>query len=428
MPPPSISPLADSNEIVSTRFSSDFPGNQTGDKVEPTFVTGSLKRKRPPTIEIPNVLREIRAETKMGYGELAPRNDAVCFSASGVGVYSVKGKKKFMEDTHKIVSRCHGFKGFFGVYDGHGGRKAAEFVAENLHDNIFKMLENCMDKEEAVKTGYLKTDQEFLKQGLGSGACCVTALIDGNEIVISNLGDCRAVLCRTGVAEALTKDHRAGEDDERKRIESKGGYVEMHRGAWRVHGVLSVSRSIGDAHLKDWVPAEPDTRTLHMTQDMEYLVLASDGLWEEVGNQEAVDIVLRSCLLDKKLGPISRDWGENNNGIGFLSTRTSMMQRVSLVKKKNKTGHRSSQKKKVSTKESENGFACENESPPSKTRKFSFETNVNTQSPNQKHGVYKRRPASSGLEAACNELVNLAVTRGSLDDITVMIIDLNHFK
>ena len=58
-------------------------------------------------------------------------------------------------------------------------------------------------------------------QGLGSGACCVTALIGGNEIVISNLGDCRAVLCRTGVAEALTNDHRAGQEDERKRIESK---------------------------------------------------------------------------------------------------------------------------------------------------------------------------------------------------------------
>ena len=56
----------------------------------------------------------------------------------------------------------------------------------------------------------------------------------------------------------------------------------MHRGAWRVHGVLSVSRSIGDAHLKDWVLAEPDTKTLYMTQDMEYLILASDGLWEEV--------------------------------------------------------------------------------------------------------------------------------------------------
>lgn len=58
--------------------------------------------------------------------------------------------------------------------------------------------------------------------------------------------------------------------------------MEIHRGAWRVHGILSVSRSIGDAHLKDWVLAEPDTMTLNLDPDMEYLVLASDGLWEEV--------------------------------------------------------------------------------------------------------------------------------------------------
>lgn len=58
--------------------------------------------------------------------------------------------------------------------------------------------------------------------------------------------------------------------------------MEYHRGAWRVHGVLSVSRSIGDAHLKDWVLAEPDTKIHRLTSDMEFLVLASDGLWEEV--------------------------------------------------------------------------------------------------------------------------------------------------
>lgn len=62
----------------------------------------------------------------------------------------------------------------------------------------------------------------------------------------------------------------------------QGGYVELHKGGWRIHGVLSVSRSIGDAHLKDWVPAEPDTKTLTLTPDMEYLVLASDGLWDQV--------------------------------------------------------------------------------------------------------------------------------------------------
>lgn len=58
--------------------------------------------------------------------------------------------------------------------------------------------------------------------------------------------------------------------------------MEIHRGAWRVHGVLTVSRSIGDAHLKNWVLAEPETKILQLTPDMEFLVLASDGLWEKV--------------------------------------------------------------------------------------------------------------------------------------------------
>lgn len=54
-----------------------------------------------------------------------------------------------------------------------------------------------------------------------SGACCVTALIQDQEMIVSNLGDCRAVLCRRGVAEALTNDHKAGRDDEKERIESQ---------------------------------------------------------------------------------------------------------------------------------------------------------------------------------------------------------------
>lgn len=119
-------------------------------------------------------------------------------------------------------------------------------------------------------------------QGLSSGTCCITVLIEGQEAVVSNLGDCRAVLSRGGVAKALTNDHRAGQVVERQRIEDEGGFVEMHRGAWRVHGILTVSRSIGDAHLKQWVVAEPETTVLPLTADMEFLVLASDGLWEEV--------------------------------------------------------------------------------------------------------------------------------------------------
>lgn len=56
-------------------------------------------------------------------------------------------------------------------------------------------------------------------QGLSSGVCCVTALIQGREMAVSNLGDCRAVLCRDGVAEAITTDHKPEREDERRRIE-----------------------------------------------------------------------------------------------------------------------------------------------------------------------------------------------------------------
>ncbi|XAR48115.1 Phosphoprotein phosphatase [Bertholletia excelsa] len=433
MPPPSFPTLTDGNDTLTLSLS-HFLENQTGSgQVSATPVSGPLKRKRPPSLEIPNVLQEIRVDTKVALRDWGPEDDVVCFSGSGVGVLSAKGRKKFMEDAHKIISSCfRGIKGFFGVYDGHGGRKAVEFVADNLHANIFQMLENCEDnsgREEAVKAGYLKTDEDFLKQGLSSGVCCVTVLIEGNEIVVSNLGDCRAVLCRSGVAEALTKDHRAGQEDERKRIENKGGYVEIHRGAWRVHGVLSVSRSIGDAHLKDWVVGEPDTKTLCLTPDMEYLILASDGLWEEVGNQEAVDIVTRSCLAKKKLAPIHGDSDKNSDGFGLSSTCPSILQKVPPVKRKKKLGFSTSRKKLSSRKASENRFACENEIPPLKTRKISFEMDLNVQSPNPEHRrSYGKRQASDGLLAACNELVELAVTRGSLDDITVMIIDLNHFK
>lgn len=53
-------------------------------------------------------------------------------------------------------------------------------------------------------------------------------------------------------------------------------------GTWRVQGVLAVSRGIGDIHLKEWIIAEPDVKKLQITPDCEFLILASDGLWDAV--------------------------------------------------------------------------------------------------------------------------------------------------
>lgn len=111
---------------------------------------------------------------------------------------------------------------FFGVFDGHGGSKAAEFAADNLEKNVLAELvrRDGDDIEEAVKHGYLNTDTDFLKEDFRGGSCCVTALIRNGNLVVSNAGDCRAVMSRGGTAEALTSDHRPSREDERERIES----------------------------------------------------------------------------------------------------------------------------------------------------------------------------------------------------------------
>ncbi|XP_023538496.1 uncharacterized protein LOC111799255 [Cucurbita pepo subsp. pepo] len=397
-----------------------------------------LKRKRPPKIEIPNVLREIQA------GKLeatTPRTDSLSSAdfADHVGVFSVKGKKRFMEDTHRIIScmKGHFNDAFFGVYDGHGGRKAAKFVAQNLHKNILQVVANCTEsaqKEEAIKAAFLKTDGDFLNLGLGSGVCCVTALIQGEELVVSNLGDCRAVLSRGGVAEAVTKDHRVEQEDERKRIENKGGYVEIHRGAWRVHGVLSVSRSIGDAHLKDWVLAEPDSKVLLLSEDMEFLVLATDGLWEKVGNQETVDVVTRLRLMDKSFGLPKCSLRSTSHAHCSVNLSPSKLRRVSLVTQPKGGGMDQSpicDKAMDSSEEAEYDYSCETESPRTKSRRISLvrHKKMKTESsPKENNDSYRKRPTSSRLVAACKELVDLALSRGSLDDITVIIVDLSHFR
>lgn len=68
------------------------------------------------------------------------------------------------------------------------------------------------------------------------------------------------------------------------------------RGVWRIQGSLAVSRAIGDKHLKQWVIAEPETKKLKIQPECEFLILASDGLWNKVTNQEAVDLVRPFCV------------------------------------------------------------------------------------------------------------------------------------
>ncbi|XP_044504470.1 probable protein phosphatase 2C 25 [Mangifera indica] len=255
-----------------------------------------LKRKRPAKLHIP--------VAALGFGgSVTPREgkrDEVEEEREGCySVYCKRGRREFMEDRYSAVLDFQGDskQAIFGIFDGHGGAKAAEYAAGNLDKNILEELTKNGEHEiaDAVKRGYLNTDSEFLKEDVRGGSCCVTALIRKGTLIVSNAGDCRAVMSHGGLAEALTSDHRPSREDEKNRIETLGGYVDLCHGLWRVQGSLAVSRGIGDRHLKQWVIAEPETTIIRIKPEYEFLILASDGLWDKVSNQEAVDIARHFC-------------------------------------------------------------------------------------------------------------------------------------
>ncbi|XP_023549742.1 probable protein phosphatase 2C 30 [Cucurbita pepo subsp. pepo] len=253
-------------------------------------------RKRPGRLVVPEYcpgLEFTKLRKKMENQEFQVQGRDYCLATK-------KGRRETLEDAYIVLLDVLGDskQAFFAVVDGHGGRDAADYVVENLGKNIINALEKIAEDEEnaielAIRRGHGRTDEEFLSQGVGSGACAASVLVKDGELHVANVGDCRVVLSRNGVATALTKQHRVCREDERLRIEKSGGFVECKNGVWRVQGSLAVSRAIGDVHLKEWVISEPEIRRLPLTPDCEFLIMASDGLWDKVKDQEAVDEVMR---------------------------------------------------------------------------------------------------------------------------------------
>ncbi|XP_010519628.1 PREDICTED: probable protein phosphatase 2C 69 isoform X2 [Tarenaya hassleriana] len=212
------------------------------------------------------------------------------------GYASSAGKRSSMEDFYE--TRIDGVDGkivgLFGVFDGHGGARAAEYVKQNLFSNLISHPKFISDTKSAIADAYNHTDSELLKsentQSRDAGSTASTAILVGDRLLVANVGDSRAVICRGGNAIAVSRDHKPDQTDERERIENAGGFV-MWAGTWRVGGVLAVSRAFGDRLLKQYVVADPEIKEEKIDSSLEFLILASDGLWDVVSNEEAVSMV-----------------------------------------------------------------------------------------------------------------------------------------
>ncbi|GFY82166.1 highly ABA-induced PP2C protein 2 [Actinidia rufa] len=241
------------------------------------------------------------------------------------GMTSVCGRRRDMEDAvaiHRSFCRRNGRSPadlhFFGVYDGHGCSHVAMKCRDRMHEIVRDEVQNCEEAPwtQIMERSFSVMDEEVTNWSSGGvkssncrcelqtpqcdavGSTAVVAVVTPEKIVVSNCGDSRAVLCRNGVAIPLSSDHKPDRPDELNRIETAGGRVIYWDGP-RVLGVLAMSRAIGDNYLKPFVIPEPEVTVTDRTADDEFLILASDGLWDVVSNETACGVA-RMCLQSSK--------------------------------------------------------------------------------------------------------------------------------
>nr|GEU49540.1 probable protein phosphatase 2C 9 [Tanacetum cinerariifolium] len=214
------------------------------------------------------------------------------------GYTLVKGKANHpMEDYHvaKFIP-CHGRElGLFAIYDGHLGHDVPAYLQKHLFSNIIKEKEFWTDPGRSITKAYERTDQAILSHnpdlGRGGSTAVTAILVNGRKLWVANVGDSRAVLSKRGKAIQMSVDHEP--NTERASIENRGGFVSNMPGdVARVNGQLAVSRAFGNKNLKSHLRSDPDISNEDIDANTEILILASDGVWKVLTNQEAVDIAI----------------------------------------------------------------------------------------------------------------------------------------
>ena len=196
---------------------------------------------------------------------------------------------------------------FFAVCDGHGadGHLVSGMIKGNFLISLEKFLTHypadvALSKavnEMSEKVLHSKIDTDF------AGSTFVGVLLHGDNLVCGNVGDSGAVVGAfqgSWKPRKLSQDHKPSRPDEAARIIAKGGRISSH-----VHGGplriwyksenipgLAMTRSIGDKASREiGLTSEAEMLSIKLSSKDKFVIIASDGLWEFITEQEAVSIV-----------------------------------------------------------------------------------------------------------------------------------------
>ncbi|KAF4674551.1 hypothetical protein FOL47_009077 [Perkinsus chesapeaki] len=234
------------------------------------------------------------------------------------------GHKSKMEDTSMHMFLENG--GAFGVFDGHGGAGAAEFIKDYMKNAILESIDSSQTDADTLSKSYSLTEralESFLNETempglrrsveegafdddeyplMTSGSTACVCMLDQStlpgSLAIANAGDCRAVLCRNGTAIDLTSDHnlKSCTEEEKRRVAPY-----LHCESSEYLGGLAVTRSLGDLRASSGSKtagqiADPEITTMLLDKKDEFIIIATDGLFDVLSSQTAVDSVRRHML------------------------------------------------------------------------------------------------------------------------------------
>ncbi|KAM7478404.1 hypothetical protein LguiA_026617 [Lonicera macranthoides] len=286
-------------------------------------------------------------------------------SKNFASVCSRRGEKGVNQDCCLVWEEfgCQDDMMFCGIFDGHGpwGHYVAKRVRASMPSSLLcnwqeALVEAALDPNldlesekkhhrfDIWKHSYLKTcvavDQELEQHrkidSFYSGTTALTIVRQGELMIVANVGDSRAVLgttCDAGsiVAVQLTVDFKPNLPQEAERIMQCKGRVFCLEDEPGVHRVwlpdeespgLAMSRAFGDYCVKDFgLISMPEVTERQITSRDQFVVLASDGVWDVVSNQEAVEIVSRTedrAKAAKKLVECAvKAWKHKRRGIAI---------------------------------------------------------------------------------------------------------------
>ena len=231
---------------------------------------------------------------------------------SVVHYVSKKGKREHNEDCHNIYLYLdkEGDKpkvNFYSVYDGHGGKYVSNYLEKNLPGCFIHPKVTYPLRKQYVNGIYEAIESELYSKHCAEatecGSTCLVVChyrIDNKEYIdVMNTGDSRLVGCNKAfIGNAITLDHKPYQPIERRRLMELGARVGKEiwndRGDWRIND-LSVSRAFGDKSAEKYVISKPDLFTHKVTDTLRFIILACDGLWDVLSNQDAVDMVIDTC-------------------------------------------------------------------------------------------------------------------------------------